>query len=176
MPSSSKPLPTSFDFAQDRLWTLYDVIAPLVGKAVVANAYQVKLIAAARVKTDKSAVWSLARLLVAGLIPEVWVPPVPVRELRTLISHRRRLIQIRTCARNRLHSLILQPHLRWAVSMDASFRPVSAPSPIVTAAGLLSLGSPPARPGQPQFEGAGWQRQRDLQQPLHLWNTHFGQF
>jgi len=60
----------------------------------------------------------------------------------------------------RREHLVLQPHLRWAVSMDASFRPVS----------------PPARPGQPQFEGAGWQRQRDLQQPLHLWNTHFGQF
>jgi transposase len=105
MSSSSKPLPTSFDFAQDRLWTLYDIIVPLVGKAVVANAYQVKLIAAARVKTDKSAVWSLARLLVAGLIPEVWVPPVHVRELRALISHRRRLIQVRMRARNRLHSL-----------------------------------------------------------------------
>jgi transposase len=91
--------------ATTNTWTLYDIIAPLVGKAVVANAYQVKLIAAARVKTDKSAVWSLARLLVANLIPEVWVPPVHVRELRALISHRRRLIQIRTRARNRLHSL-----------------------------------------------------------------------
>ena len=47
--------------ATTNTWTLYDIIAPLVGQAVVANAYQVKLIAAARVKTDKSAVWSLAR-------------------------------------------------------------------------------------------------------------------
>ena len=75
-----------------------------MGRAVVANAYQVKLIAAARVKTDKHDAWSLARLLVADLIPEVWVVPVHVRELRALISHRRRLIQIRTRARNRLHS------------------------------------------------------------------------
>ena len=114
-------------------WTLYDIIAPLVGKAVVANAYQVKLIAAARVKTDKSAVWSLARLLVADLIPEVWVPPVPVRELRALVSHRRRLIQIRTRARNRLHSLthrhnLIPPqgslfapkHRDWWLSQDLS--------------------------------------------------------
>ena len=87
------------------------MIEPRVGKAVVANCYQVKLIAAARVKTDKHDVWSLARLLVADLIPEVWVPPVPVRELRAPISHRRRLIQIRTRARNRLHSLLHRHNL-----------------------------------------------------------------
>jgi transposase len=100
-----KPTDAAVIEATVNTWTLYDIIAPLVGKAVVANAYQVKLIAAARVKTDKHDVWSLARLLVADLIPEVWVPPVYVRELRALISHRRRLIQIRTRARNRLHSL-----------------------------------------------------------------------
>jgi transposase len=92
-------------------WTLYDIVEPLVARAVVANAYQVKLIAAARVKTDKRDVWALARLLVADLIPEVWVPPGHVRELRALISHHRRLIQIRTRARNRLHSLIHRHNL-----------------------------------------------------------------
>ena len=96
-----KPFDAVVIEATTNTWTLYDIIAPLVGKAVVANAYQVKLIAAARVKTDKHDVWSLARLLVADLIPEVWVPPVHVRELRALISHRRRLIQIRTRARKR---------------------------------------------------------------------------
>ena len=44
-------------------------------------------------------------MLAGGLIPEVWVPPVPVRELRTLIADRRRLIKIRTMTRNPLHSL-----------------------------------------------------------------------
>lgn len=119
--------------ATTNTWTLYDVIAPLVGTAVVANSYQVKLIAAARVKTDKHDVWSLARLLVADLIPEVWVPPVHVRELRALISHRRRLIQIRTRVRNRLHSLthrhnLIPPkgklfapkHRNWWLSLDLS--------------------------------------------------------
>lgn len=119
--------------ATTNTWTLYDTLAPLVGKAVVANSYQVKLIAAARVKTDKHDVWSLARLLVADLIPEVWVPPVHVRELRALVAHRRRLIQIRTRARNRLHSLLhrhnLTPpsgklfapkHRDWWLSLDLS--------------------------------------------------------
>jgi len=98
--------------ASTNTWTLYDVIAPLVAKAVVANPYKVRLIAASRVKTDKLDVWALARLLVANLIPEVWVPPIDVRELRALISHRRRLVQTRSRARNRLQSVLHRHNLK----------------------------------------------------------------
>ncbi|MFZ1043858.1 MAG: IS110 family transposase [Anaerolineales bacterium] len=91
--------------ASTNTWDLYDLTAVVAGKVVVAHPLAVKLIANARVKTDKQDVFRLARLLAGGLIPEVWVPPLPVRELRTLIAHRRRLIQMRTMTRNRLHSL-----------------------------------------------------------------------
>jgi transposase len=90
---------------------LYDLTAAVAGKVVVAHPLAVKLIAHARVKTDKQDVFRLARLLAGGLIPEVWVPPVPVRELRSLIAHRRRLIQMRTMTRNRLHSLAQRHNL-----------------------------------------------------------------
>ena len=89
----------------------YDECEPLVGKVVVAHPPEVKLIANARVKTDTKDVHKLARLLVADLIPEVWVPPVAVRELRTLIAHRRQTIKKRTMAYNRLHSLIHRNNL-----------------------------------------------------------------
>jgi len=91
--------------ASTNTWDLYDITAGVAGKVLVAHPLAVKLIANARVKTDKQDVFRLARLLAGGLIPEVWVPPQPVRELRTLIAHRRRLIQMRTMTRNRLHSL-----------------------------------------------------------------------
>jgi transposase len=91
--------------ASTNTWDLYDITAAVAGKVVVAHPLAVKLIANARVKTDKQDVFRLARLLAGGLIPEVWVPPEPVRELRNLIAHRRRLIQMRTMTRNRLHSL-----------------------------------------------------------------------
>ena len=55
---------------------------------MVANAGKVKLIAAARVKTDKIDVFALAQLLAAGWMPEVWVPPVDVRELRGCFAWR----------------------------------------------------------------------------------------
>jgi len=92
--------------ATTNAWDFYDQVQPLVGRAVVANAGKVKLIAAARVKTDKIDVFALAKLLAAGWMPEVWVPPVEVRELRGLIAHRRQLVKQRTRLKNHLHSLL----------------------------------------------------------------------
>ena len=92
-------------------WHIYDQVAPLVGQTVVAHPPEVKLIAHARVKTDRRDVIVLARLLAAGLIPEVWVPPQPVRELRALISHRWRLSKMSVMTQNRLHSVLHRHNL-----------------------------------------------------------------
>jgi transposase len=66
----------------------------------------VKQIANARVKTDNKDVNRLIRLLIADLVPEVWVPPVEVRELRALLSYRWRLVKMATAIQNRLLSLL----------------------------------------------------------------------
>jgi len=92
--------------ATTNAWHIYDQVEPYVGRAVVAHPGLVKLIAYARVKTDKLDVLNLARLLAADLIPEVWVPPQEVRDLRALLAHRRHMIKRRTMLRNRLHSVI----------------------------------------------------------------------
>jgi transposase len=83
-----------------------DVLAPLVAEVQVAHPLLVKLISSARVKTDTRDTLHLARLLVANLIPTVWVPPPPVRELRALVAHRERLVGHRTRATNRIHSVL----------------------------------------------------------------------
>jgi transposase len=98
--------------ASSNAWTTYDLLAPLVGRCVVANPLQVSWIAQARVKTDNQDTLRLARLLAANLIPEVWVPPVPVRELRALIAHRSALVRSQTRAKNRLHSVLHRQQLR----------------------------------------------------------------
>jgi transposase len=95
--------------ATSNAWLLYDQLQPLVSEVVVAHPQAVKLIAAARVKTDSRDTIKLASLLAANLIPAVWVPPQEVRELRALVTHRNRLVQQRTQAANRLHS-VLQRH------------------------------------------------------------------
>lgn len=92
--------------ATTNAWYVHDLLEPLVARVVVAHPYRVKLIAAAAVKTDKKDTLALAKLLVANLIPEVWVPPLEVRELRALVSHRRRLVSQQTAAKNRLNSVL----------------------------------------------------------------------
>jgi len=72
----------------------------------------VKQIAQARVKTDIRDTLILARLLAANLVPEVWVPPVYVRELRQLLSQRRQLVETHTQILNRMHSVAHRHHLR----------------------------------------------------------------
>jgi transposase len=81
----------------------------------------VKLMSAARVKTDARDTIKLARLLAANLIPAVWVPPLPVRELRALVTHRTCLVQQRIQARNRLQG-VLQRHNLDAPEGDAFAR------------------------------------------------------
>jgi transposase len=92
-------------------WELYDLLVPLVSRVVVADPTQVKVIAASFVKTDKRDTLALAKLRASNLIPEVWVPPVEVRELRALIAHRQRLVEQCTMAKHRLQSLLHRHNL-----------------------------------------------------------------
>jgi transposase len=97
--------------ATTNAWYLNDLLEPLVERVVVCHPPQVKLIAAALVKTDKKDTMTLAKLLAVGMIPAVWVPPLHVRELRALISHRQRLIGQQTRLKNRLQSCLHRHHL-----------------------------------------------------------------
>jgi transposase len=93
------------------VWDIYDIVQPLAGYAVVAHAGGVRQIAEARVKTDKEDVKRLIRLLIADMLPEVWVPPQSVRELRGLVSYRQRLVKTGAMIRNRLQSLLHKHNL-----------------------------------------------------------------
>src|SRR5947209_6052017 len=92
--------------ATTNAWHLCDQLGPQVASVTVAHPILVKLITSARVKTDARDTLHLARLLAAGLIPAVWIPPQDVRDLRALIAHRTRLIRQRTQAKNRLRSTL----------------------------------------------------------------------
>jgi len=94
------------------VWVTYDIVAPLAGRVLVANAAEVKEIANARVKTDKEDVKKLLKLLIGGIVPEVWVPPMHVRELRAFVSYRGRLVATSTMIRNRLQSLLHKHNLK----------------------------------------------------------------
>lgn len=93
------------------VWDIYDIVAPLVTRTLVAHAGAVRQIAEARVKTDTEDIKRLLRLLIANIVPEVWVPPDHVRELRGVIAYRNRLVKTGAMIRNRLHSLLHRHNL-----------------------------------------------------------------
>ena len=113
------------------VWATYDIVVPLASRVLVANAAEVKEIANARVKTDKEDIKRLLKLLIGGIVPEVWVPPMHVRELRAFVSYRHRLVKTSTMIRNRLQSLLHKHNLKlseaglldqgwWEVQKDIS--------------------------------------------------------
>ena len=48
----------------------------------------------------------MAQLLRADLLPEAWIAPPPVRQLRALLRHRVALVRLRTLLRNRIHAIV----------------------------------------------------------------------
>lgn len=65
-----------------------------------------KAIAAARVKTDAVDARTLAHLLRGGLLPEAWIAPRQLRDLRELLRQRVVLTNARSALKNRVHALL----------------------------------------------------------------------
>jgi transposase len=65
-----------------------------------------KAIASARLKNDKVDAHILAQLLRADLLPEAWIAPPAVRQLRSVLRHRIQLVRLRTLLRNRIHAVL----------------------------------------------------------------------
>jgi len=64
-----------------------------------------------RAKTDRFDARFLLGLLVAGMLPEAWRPPVEIQELRSLTRTRKALVDQRTETAERVHALLF--HEGW---------------------------------------------------------------
>jgi len=78
----------------------------------LSHPLRTKAIASARVKTDAVDARTLAHLLRTDLLPEAWVAPQPVRDLRELLRLRIALTQARTALKNRVHALLARHGVR----------------------------------------------------------------
>jgi transposase len=87
-----------------------EVLAPHVGRVVIANPRQVRLIAEARIKTDVIDATVLARLYAANFLPEVWVPDQQTLALRRQVTRRRQIVRQRARLKTIIQS-ILHAHL-----------------------------------------------------------------
>ena len=72
----------------------------------LAHPLRTRAIAAARVKTDAVDARTLAHLLRTGLLPEAYIAPPELRDLRDLLRHRATLVHLRTSIKNRVHALL----------------------------------------------------------------------
>jgi transposase len=75
-------------------------------RVVVANTRKLRSITDAKAKTDRLDARTLARLLVSGLLDEVWTPDERSRTLRRLTSRRERVVRARTRAKNEVHGVL----------------------------------------------------------------------
>src|SRR6187397_3040036 len=72
----------------------------------LAHPLRTRAIAAARVKTDAIDAKTLAHLLRADLLPEAYIAPRELRDLRELLRHRIVLTRMRIALKNRVHAVL----------------------------------------------------------------------
>lgn len=91
---------------------LYDLLTEHGIGFVLAHAKELKAISGQNHKRDAMDAELLARIRVAGLIPEVHAKPPAIREQATLLRHRATLVRLRTAAASRIHAQLHQVGLR----------------------------------------------------------------
>ena len=107
---------------------IYDRLVDAGHDVRLAHPQKVKAITEAKVKTDKVDSETLAHLLRAGLLPESYVPPRDIRELRDLVRRRAFLVGMRTKLKNRIHA-------------ELAKRSIDLGSPLFTRGGRELLGN-----------------------------------
>jgi len=78
-----------------------------IGDAAAVRAKRVR-----KQKTDRQDAQLLLRLLLEDRFPRIWVPDAENRDLRQLLWHRHRLVQMRTRVMNQVHVVALNEGLR----------------------------------------------------------------
>src|ERR671925_870807 len=91
---------------------LADVLEEAGYELHLAHPLRTKAIASARVKTDSVDALTLAHLLRTDLLPEAYIAPRELRDLRDLLRHRVALTHIRSALKNRVHALIARQGIR----------------------------------------------------------------
>jgi len=88
----------------------------LVGLGIevwIGNAAEIKAKRVRKQKTDREDARLLLRLLLENRFPRIWVPSPENRDLRQLLWHRHRLVQMRTRIMNQLQAIAMNEGQRW---------------------------------------------------------------
>ena len=83
-----------------------DALVELGASVHLAHPLGVKAFEYRRVKNDERDAKDLADLLRMGRLPEAWMAPPPVRELRELVRHRAKLVTLRSHCKAEIHAVL----------------------------------------------------------------------
>src|SRR6266699_913953 len=89
------------------------LLAELGIEVWIGNAAEIKTQRVRKQKTDRQDAQLLLRLLLENNFPRIWVPDPENRDLRQLLWHRHRLVQMRTRIMNQLQALAMNEGYRW---------------------------------------------------------------
>jgi len=85
---------------------LYECWDELAEEVQMAHPLKTKAIASARIKTDRIDKSTLAHLGMANLVPQAYIPPRPVRDLREILRHRAFMVSMQGRIKNRIHAYL----------------------------------------------------------------------
>jgi transposase len=91
---------------------VYELLERMGLKTHLAHPMKTRIIADAKLKTDMKDSEALARLLQLNWLPEAYVPPREIRELRRLVRLRAYLVRRRTSVANRVRAELVRLGLK----------------------------------------------------------------
>src|SRR5438067_861081 len=93
-----------------------DVLEELGARVHLAHPLAIGAFENRRVKNDRIDARLLADLLRMGRLPEAWIAPKPVRELRELVRYRHKLVDDRSGLKSQVHAVLAKEGLRFPVA------------------------------------------------------------
>ena len=88
------------------------MLAELGHELWIGDAAQIRRLVVRQQKTDRRDAKHILDLLLDGRFPRLWVPSTQMRDVRQLLRHRQKLVEIRTQVKNQLQHLALNQGVR----------------------------------------------------------------
>jgi hypothetical protein len=106
------PGPVTIGIESTGYATWFHTLMQRLGHTVlIGDAAKIRAMVLRKTKTDWRDALHILDLLRHGRFPTIWVPDPATRDLRALLTHRVRLVRIRTMVKNGLHAIALNYRL-----------------------------------------------------------------
>jgi transposase len=93
---------------------VYDYLKPHAQELKVAHPAMLKAITAAKKKSDQSDAQKIADLLRVGLIPESYMAPEEIRELRRVLRYRNHIVRTAVKMKNKIAGLLMETGISYS--------------------------------------------------------------